>query len=108
MFSYLGKLAAVAALAVPLVLGAPAPHLKIRNPHATDIVKDSYIVVYNNNITAEAITSHIDSISSLITKRDSLLSAAGIKTTFDIDEFKAYHVVADSATIGAIAASPEV
>lgn len=110
MFSYVGKLAAVAALALPLVFGAPAPAhpLKIRNLSATDVVKDSYIVVYNSDVTAAAITSHEESINSLISKRDSLLHAAGIKTTYDLDDFKAYHVIADSATIATIAASPEV
>jgi hypothetical protein len=60
MFSYFGKIAAVAAFATPLVFGAPAPapahHHKIRNPAATDVIKDSYIVVYNTEITAAAIT----------------------------------------------------
>jgi len=108
MFSYLGKIVAVAALAVPMVFSAPTHHLKIRNPLAVDVVPDSYIVVYNSDVSAETITSHIESISSLIARRDSTQSNSGIGATYDLEEFKGYQVLADSATIAAIAATPEV
>lgn len=110
MFSYLGKIAAVAALAVPMVFGAPAPahHHKIRNPEARDVVPDSYIVVYNKDVTSAVVASHVETVHSLIAKRDSTLANAGIGATYDLTGFKGYQVLADAATIGAIASSPEV
>lgn len=109
MFSYLGKLAAVAAVAIPLVFSAPTPYQnKIRNLDTVDVVANSYIVVYNNDITAEAITAHVESISGLISKRDTTLENAGIAATYDLSELKGYNVIADAATIAAIAEREEV
>src|ERR1700760_4872371 len=108
MFSYLGKLAAVAAFIIPTVIGAPAHHLKLRNPTAIDVVPDSYIVVYNTDVSAESIASHIESVSSLIARRDVTVANAGIGATYNLDQFKGYHIVADSATIASIAAAAEV
>lgn len=107
MTPYFAKLAALAAVAVPFVFAAPAPHpghLKIRNMEATDVVPDSYIVVYHNDINATAIAAHVNSVSSLLSKRDT----AGIGATYDLNELKGYQVEADSSTIAEIAASPEV
>jgi len=72
MVSYLARLAGVAALVLPLVFAAPTPtpfHLKIRNPAATDVVADSYIVVYEENVAASVIASHIETVSSLLESR---------------------------------------
>jgi len=107
MFSYLTRLAGLAALAVPLVFAAPAQHLKIRNALTTDVVPDSYIVVYDSDITAAAIKSHVESVAVLISRKRSD-TPAGLQTTYDLDDFKGYHVLADSATIATIADSPEV
>jgi hypothetical protein len=113
MVSYLAKLAAVAAFAIPAVLGAPAPaphHLKIRNPAATDVIKDSWIVVYNEDVTAAVMSSHISSVNGIIAKRalTAALPNAGFKATWAIKDFKAYNIIADAATIASIAAKPEV
>ncbi|KAG9236440.1 putative cuticle-degrading protease [Amylocarpus encephaloides] len=105
MAPYFAKLAALAALVVPFVLGAPtAPNLKIRNADAVDVVADSYIVVYKQDISAEVVDSHVETVNALVSKRDT----SGIGATFDIQDFKGYEVQADEATIQAIAASPEV
>jgi oryzin len=106
MASYFAKLAAVAALIAPLVFGAPtpAPHLKIRNSEARDVVADSYIVVYNKDVTADVIASHEETVAALISRRET----TGVGATFDLPGFQGYEVSADSETIAAIANSPEV
>ncbi|KAH8793270.1 peptidase S8/S53 domain-containing protein [Hyaloscypha finlandica] len=106
MVSYFTRFLALAAALAP-VFGAPATaphHLKIRNPQAEDVVPDSYIVVYNSNVDAETIASHVASVSSMLSRRD----LTGIGATYDMDELKGYQVVADEAAIAEIAASPEV
>ncbi|TVY81643.1 Subtilisin-like protease [Lachnellula suecica] len=107
MAPYLAKLAALAAVVAPFVFAAPATHpgvLKIRNIDATDVVPDSYIVVYNNDITAAAAAAHVESLSSLLSKRDT----DGIGATYDMSALKGYQVQADADTIAEIAASPDV
>jgi hypothetical protein len=62
MVSYFTRFLALAAALAP-VFGAPATaphHLKIRNPQAEDVVPDSYIVVYNSNVDAATIASHVN------------------------------------------------
>src|SRR4051794_36479037 len=107
MVSYLGRLAALAALVAPAVFAAPAPasaNLKIRNIDARDVVKDSYIVVYQKDITAEVFSSHLEEVKSLTSKRE----VGGIGATYDIGNFKGYQITADAATLGEIASSPDV
>jgi hypothetical protein len=106
-FPFVAKLATLAAFLLPLAVGAPTPdlNLKIRNPHATDIVADSYIIVYNKDVTAAEISSHVETVESSISKRG---SHSGIGAKYNFNGFKGYSVHADAATIGAIAASPEV
>lgn len=107
MAPYFAKIAALAAIVLPFVLGAPTSthHVKIRNADATDVVADSYIVVYNKDVSAEVISSHVENVNSLISKRD---TSAGIGATYEISDFKGYQVSADLETINAIASSPEV
>ncbi|RDL33329.1 Subtilisin-like protein [Venustampulla echinocandica] len=104
MAPYLAKLAALAAVIAPLVFAAPASNLKVRNSDATNVVPDSYIVVYNDQVSAATAASHIDRVSSLISKRDT----DGIGATYDMDLLKGYQITADEDTIQQIAASPEV
>lgn len=105
MVSYLGRLAALAALVAPAVFAAPAPaNLKIRNLDARDVVKDSYIVVYQKDVSKEVLASHIEEVNSLIAKRE----VGGIGATYDIGTFKGYQITTDAATLGQIAASPDV
>ncbi|KAH6663220.1 putative cuticle-degrading protease [Halenospora varia] len=105
MASYLTKLAALAALIVPLLAAPTNPHLKIRNFQSTDVVEDSYIVVYKPDITADVISSHVASVSASIARRD---TTSGIGATYDLPLLKGYQVSADAATIAEIAAKPEV
>ncbi len=81
MVSYFARLVALAAV-IPAVFAAPAPaahHLKIRNPEASDVVPDSYIVIYNHDVNATMIASHVASVSSMLSRRD----LTGIGATFD-------------------------
>ncbi|KAG4434068.1 Subtilisin-like protease 2 [Cadophora sp. M221] len=104
MVSYLGRLAALAALVAP-IFAAPAPaNLKIRNVDARDVVKDSYIVVYQKDISAAAFSTHVEEVKSLTSKRE----VGGVGATYDIGNFKGYQITADAATLGEIAASPDV
>ncbi|KAI9735435.1 MAG: Subtilisin-like protease 2 [Claussenomyces sp. TS43310] len=103
---FFGRLAAVAAVLAPAVLGAPtSPHPKILNPLAADVVADSYIVVYHPNITSDGIASHVESVSSILSKRS---SASGVGQTYNLPQLKGYQVTADSSAIAQIADSPEV
>jgi oryzin len=105
MVSYLAKLAALAAV-LPAIFAAPTtpPHLKIRNPAAKDIIPNSYIVVYNDDVNKTMRASHISSISSLLSKRD----GPGIGAKWDLPTLHGYQVSTDAATIAEIANSPEV
>ncbi|KAJ5037329.1 uncharacterized protein L3040_007505 [Drepanopeziza brunnea f. sp. 'multigermtubi'] len=108
MVSYIGKLVALAAVVVPAVFAAPAPapaNLKIRNLEARDVVKDSYIVVYNPAVEADIFEASIAEVSSLISKR---AVAGGIGAKYTIGDFKGYQITADTATLAEIAASPDV
>ncbi|KAI9646143.1 Subtilisin-like protease 2 [Ciborinia camelliae] len=110
MASYLTILTALAAVFAP-VFGAPAPaavpHPKVKIPTATakDIVADSYIVVYNTDITAEVTASHVEFVNSIVAKRD---NAATVGATYKINDFAGYQISADEATIVEIANKPEV
>lgn len=103
MLPYFTRLAALAAV-LPAIFAAPAPHLKIRNPEVADVVPDSYIVVYNDDVNSTMIASHVASISSMLSRRD----LTGIGATYDMDMLKGYQVTADPSAIAEIAASPEV
>jgi len=90
MFSYIARLAVVAAFAIPAVLGAPAPvpvsHVKVRTPDiSTEVVASSYIVVYNPDISAEAVSSHLETVNSLILSRKRDFTEGGIAATYEID-----------------------
>ena len=102
MAPYLAKLADLASL-IATIFAAPTPHLKVRNSEARDVIADSYIVVYNKDVSAAVIASHEESVAALITKRDD-----GVGATFDLPGFQGYEVSADSETIATIANSPEV
>ncbi|CAD6456269.1 d8f3fb16-a9a2-4889-868b-a7b6ea0050cf [Sclerotinia trifoliorum] len=107
MASYLTILTALAAVFAP-VFAAPAaiPHPKIKTPTAAkEIVADSYIVVYNTDITAEVTASHVDFVNSIVAKRD---NAVSVGATYKIKDFAGYHISADEATIVEIANKPEV
>jgi hypothetical protein len=104
------SLIALVACFLPLIAGAPAPEpnpeLKIRNINARDIVPNSYIVVYNKDINGTAFDSEIASVNTILTKRGSTHKGIGAK--YNLEGFKGYQIEADAATIGQIAASPEV
>jgi oryzin len=102
MVSYFAKLAALAAVIAP-IFAAPA-HIKIRNTDAKDVIEGSYIVVYNEDITAAMMSSHFASISSILSKRD----GHGIGATYNMKKFKGYQIQADEASIAEIANKPEV
>ncbi|TAQ86894.1 hypothetical protein B7494_g4801 [Chlorociboria aeruginascens] len=105
MVNYFAKLATLAAVVLPLIFAAPT-NLKLRNADATDVIENSYIVIYNTDVTAEKMANHLASVSSIISKRDSTL--AGVGATYEIDDFKGFQVEADEAAIAEIIASPDV
>ncbi|ESZ93713.1 hypothetical protein SBOR_5898 [Sclerotinia borealis F-4128] len=108
MASYLTVLTALAAVFAP-VFAAPAalPHPKIKTPttDAKQIIADSYIVVYNTDITAEVTASHVDFVNAIVAKRD---NAVSVGATYKIQDFSGYQISADSASIVEIANQPEV
>jgi hypothetical protein len=105
-FPTVGSLATLAAVLLPFAFAAPTHHHKIRNGNAKDVIPNSYIIVYKDNIAAPAIAAHESTISSMISKRDSQF--AGIGAKYNMSSFKGYQVEADSAMIAQIAAAPEV
>lgn len=109
MASYLTQLCALTAVIAP-IFAAPAPsagHFEIRTPDVAerDVVLDAYIVVYNAGVNSTMVASHMESVSSLLSKRD---ATGGVGATYDMDSFAGYAITADATTIGAIASSPEV
>lgn len=103
------RLAIVAAAALPLAHSAPTPataNLKIRNPHATDVVENSYIVVYKEGVSAEEISVHESSISFGLRRRDAPYTGIGAK--YSMTAFAGYQIQADATTIEEIAAANEV
>lgn len=103
---------ALAATLLPAVLGAPTPaaDLKIRNIEARDVVPDSYIVVLKSDLADEDYEASINTASHIVTKRapGSGRKHRGVGAKYKLGNFKGYQIDADSATIGEIAASPEV
>ena len=106
MVSYLAKLAALAAV-LPAVFAAPTtpPHLKIRNPTERDVVKDSYIVVYNTDVNKTMRASHMSTVNSILSKRASF---GGVGAKWEMTTLHGYQLTADAATVAEIADSPEV
>jgi hypothetical protein len=101
MVSYLAQLAALAAI-IPAIIAAPTtsspPHLKIRNPMERDVVKNSYIVVYNDEVNKTMRASHIAGISSLLGKR----AVGGIGAEWSLPTLKGFQVIADSPEVRSI------
>ncbi|TVY23887.1 Subtilisin-like protease [Lachnellula hyalina] len=106
MVSYLVKLAGLAAVIAP-VFATPVPnagHLKIRNNDASDVIPNSYIVVYKSDIDDDTIESHQNSIGSMLSRRDT----QGVGATYTMELLKGYQINADSGTMDKIGAKPEV
>lgn len=104
------QLATLAAALLPLAQGAPtekrAGNSKYRNPDATDVVEDSYIVVYKEGTTNAAISAHEASITASLRRRDTAYT--GIGANYNMTSFLGYQIQADSDTIDEIAASDDV
>jgi hypothetical protein len=103
-FPTAGKLAPFAALLLTLTAAINTP--KIQNGNATDVIPNSYIVVYNDNVTTPAINAHESSASSFSKRWDTQFR--GICARYNMTTFKGYHVEASDAVIAYIAAAPEV
>lgn len=89
MASHIIRLTALFAFIVPLVLGHPSasipPHAKIRRAAETsDVVADSYIVVYNSNVTPDAVAGHLEAINTLLADKQRYFPSSGIKATYDL------------------------
>lgn len=100
------RIATLAAALLPFAAAAPTPDLKIRNPLATDVVPNSYIIVYKDTVNSTALDFHIATVSSLVSKRG--LHHKGVGPTYNMDGFKGFQVEADAATIAEIAKDPNV
>lgn len=103
------RFAALAAIAIP-VFAAPTTipelqQLKIRNLHAADVIENSWIVVYKQDVTETQMASHQDSIKSLISGRD---LGHGIRASWNMAHLKGYHLFANDDAIASIAQSPEI
>ncbi|KFY44796.1 hypothetical protein V494_01321 [Pseudogymnoascus sp. VKM F-4513 (FW-928)] len=102
------NLIALAACFLPLIAGAPTTqlHAKVQNPHAQNVVPDSYIVVFKKDIDSATIESEYASVNQILSRRD--FAHKGIGSKYDLEHFKGYQIEADVATIGHIASSPQV
>lgn len=106
MGSYFGMLAASAAVIAPAVFAAPAPtNAKISNLGATDVIPDSYIVVYNEDVSVDDFTASVSQVNTLAAMPDAG-TISSVEATFNFGNFKGMHVTADAATLDEIAASP--
>lgn len=107
MASYLTVLTALAAVFAPVFAAPALPHPKIKTPttDTKEIVPDSYIVVYNTDISAQDIASHVEFVNSIVMKRD---NAVSVGDTYKIQDFAGYQITADPESIAAIAEQQEV
>jgi oryzin len=103
------RIATLAAALLPFAAAAPAARsslLKIRNAEATDVVANSFIVVYKDTVTSSDLETHLSSVNSLISKRSTPYN--GVGATYDMEGFKGFELEADEATVAEIAADPNV
>jgi hypothetical protein len=100
-FSFLGRLAAVAAVILPFAIAAPTPNVEAR-----DTKPNGYIIVFHQNVTAPTMKAHHDSLAPILSNRVPDLKVVGHQYALDL--FKGYAIEADAATLAAIAAMPEV
>jgi len=109
IFPSLASLATLAAALLPIVAAAPTQgsNLKIRNPLETQVVPDSYIVVYKEHVTSNQLAANLASVNSFITKRGAT-HHKGVGPTYNFASFKGFQVYADTTTIAEIAASDDV
>ena len=93
------------ALAAPVAEAAPV-NLKIRNIEARDVIQDSYIVVYKEDIADDVLDAGIASANSILTKRakGGKGNHRGVGQKYKIGNFKGYQIDADEDTIASIAA----
>jgi hypothetical protein len=97
MVSYLARLAALAAVVASGVFAAPTAesHFKIRNAAAKNVIPDSYIVVYHENVNTTMIASHMSAVTSMLSRRD----LPGVGAIYNLGSFKGYQVTANAASI---------
>ena len=97
------------ALAAPVAEAAPV-NLKIRNIEAREVVQDSYIVVYKEDIADDVLDAGIASANSILTKRANGGKGKhrGVGQKYKIGNFKGYQIDADEETIASIAADDAV
>lgn len=102
---------AIAALLLPLVSAVPVSNtilnlnLTIANPAATNVVKDSYIVVYKSGVADAVASAHEALIHTVATTVDGL---TGVGNTFKLGGLRGYQVHVDSAGLAKISQSPLV
>ncbi|PBP16322.1 cuticle-degrading serine protease [Diplocarpon rosae] len=105
MVSYLARLAALAAVVAPAVLAAPTGNnLKISNMDAINVVPDSYIIVYHEDVPMETFHASMDQVKDMFSQRDTTTMGG----SFAIGTLKGYHVTAQEADLAEIVASPHV
>jgi hypothetical protein len=99
---------ALAACFLPLIAGAPTeqPALKLRNADATNVVPNSYVVVYKDNMDTSTYESEMSSVNALLSKRDSTFAGVGHK--YNMEKFKGYQIETDPDTLSKISESPQV
>jgi hypothetical protein len=102
------SLIALAACFLPLIACAPTeqPALKLRNADATNVVPNSYVVVYKKDIDDSTYESEMSSVSAMLSKRDSTLKGLGHK--YNMKNFKGYQIETDPETLSKISESPQV
>ena len=84
--------------------------LKIRNIEARDVVQDSYIVVYKEDIADDVLDDGIASANSTLTMHavGGKGKHRGVGQKYKIGNFKGYQINADEATIASIATDDAV
>ncbi|KAI1000240.1 Subtilisin-like protease 2 [Podosphaera aphanis] len=108
MISYYVRIVAFAVLIASIFAApttAPDYKLKIRSPPGPHYIENSWIVVYRKDVSKLQISSHEQSIKSLINKRDLL---GDIKASWNMALLKGYHIKTNEAVIAAIASAPEI
>lgn len=114
-----GATAALVSL-LPCVLSTPVPKyhtaadlrrtpttsLNISNPQATNVIPNSYIVVYKPTTSNDEMKQHLSYVNHALSKRDS--NANGVGTTYNFNNFKGYHIQANKSLVATILKMAEV
>ncbi|KAI0425995.1 peptidase S8/S53 domain-containing protein [Xylaria sp. FL1042] len=88
---------------LPAALAAPA-----KKPSEPEYIPNKYIVTLKNGISTADFESHVNWARDVHARSLARRSTAGVEKTYSIEDFNAYAVEMDEATLAKIKANPQV